>query len=68
MVRNRFRLVGEYPSRCLAADKTTLRLNNICQAVLFLPDANSINANGDQGPAGFAIGGFLKHTDNIREW
>ncbi len=68
MVRNRFLLVGEYPSGCLAADKTTFRLNNIWQAVFFLPDSKAIDAGVDGGPAGFAIEGFRKHVVNIRVW
>ena len=37
MVRNRFRLVGEYPSMCLAADKTTLRLNTSAKQCFSFP-------------------------------
>ena len=58
IVRNRVGLVGEYPSRCLAADRTTLRLDNICQAVLFLPDTNAIDGTIIKGSAGLRMEGF----------
>ena len=66
MVRNRVGLVGEYPSGCLAADKTTLRLNNICQAVLFLPDSDAIITSCDEGPAGFETGKVQMLADNFK--
>ena len=63
VVRNRFGLVDEYPSGCLAADKTTSRLSNICQAVSFLPDTLAFYGRLDGGPAGFASGEFQMPAD-----
>ena len=37
MVENRFGLVGEYPYGCLAADKSTLRLNTSAKQCFFSP-------------------------------